>query len=150
VSSSIQSDKQVEDATITTAERRGTLTESELKLNSVPALFPTSLQRQGSGLLIGWSDGSCKMYTVAALRNACPCATCREKKSASVEPTPSAKGIKGGLLPVISMQEARPLGIEHMRPVGNYAYNISFSDGHDSGIYTFEQLLELGETCAQP
>ena len=31
-----------------------------------------------------------------------------------------------------------------MKPVGNYAYCIAFSDGHDTGIYTFEQLRELG------
>ncbi len=42
------------------------------------------------------------------------------------------------------MQEARPTTIERKRPVGNYAYNIAFSDGHDSGIYTFEFLFELG------
>jgi DUF971 family protein len=51
-------------------------------------------------------------------------------------------------LPVLSLQEARPTEIEHMRPVGNYAYNIEFSDGHDSGIFTFDYLLELGELIA--
>ena len=29
-------------------------------------------------------------------------------------------------------------------PVGNYAYSIAFSDGHDTGIYTLEFLRELG------
>ncbi len=47
------------------------------------------------------------------------------------------------------MQEARPTRVEHMRPVGNYAYNIQFSDGHDSGIYTFDYLVELGEPIAE-
>ena len=32
-----------------------------------------------------------------------------------------------------------------MQPVGSYAYTIQFSDGHDTGIYTFERLLELGQ-----
>jgi DUF971 family protein len=49
------------------------------------------------------------------------------------------------MLPVLSAAEARPLTVEHMRPVGNYAYNISFSDGHDSGIYGFDVLFRLGE-----
>jgi DUF971 family protein len=31
-----------------------------------------------------------------------------------------------------------------MEPVGNYAYSIRFSDGHDTGIYTFELLQALG------
>jgi DUF971 family protein len=47
-------------------------------------------------------------------------------------------------LPVLSAAEARPLKVEGMRPVGNYAYAIAFSDGHDTGIYTLEFLRELG------
>jgi DUF971 family protein len=30
-----------------------------------------------------------------------------------------------------------------MKPVGQYAYKIEFSDGHDSGIYTLDFLREL-------
>ena len=48
-------------------------------------------------------------------------------------------------LPVLSPAEARPLRVESMRPVGNYAYAIVFSDGHASGIFTFALLLELGQ-----
>ncbi|MEE3220467.1 MAG: gamma-butyrobetaine hydroxylase-like domain-containing protein, partial [Planctomycetota bacterium] len=29
-------------------------------------------------------------------------------------------------------------------PVGNYAYSIKFSDGHDTGIFQFDLLRELG------
>ena len=32
-----------------------------------------------------------------------------------------------------------------MKPVGNYAYSLTFSDGHDTGIYTYDLLRELGE-----
>lgn len=104
---------------------------------------PETIEREGpAGLVIGWSDGVRRRYTASALRAACPCATCREKKSAVTNP---AVGTKSSLLPVLSMQEARPTAIEHMRPVGNYAYNIGFSDGHDSGIFTFDLLIELGE-----
>ena len=109
-------------------------------------LRPESLEREGpAGLVIGWSDGTRLRYTAPSLRAACPCATCREKKSAAPQP-PSGSNAKSSLLPVLSMQEARPTTIEHMRPVGNYAYNIGFSDGHDSGIFTFDYLFELGES----
>jgi DUF971 family protein len=33
-----------------------------------------------------------------------------------------------------------------MKPTGNYAYGIEFSDGHDTGIFTLELLRSLG-TC---
>ena len=42
------------------------------------------------------------------------------------------------------MAEARPLTIASMQPVGNYAYSIAFSDGHDTGIFTLEFLHEHG------
>jgi DUF971 family protein len=54
------------------------------------------------------------------------------------------------LLPVLSTAEARPLKLLGMKPVGNYAYAIDFSDGHDTGIFTFELLLELGEAEKTP
>ena len=36
------------------------------------------------------------------------------------------------------------VGIEQITPSGNYAVKISFDDGHDSGIYTWTYLHELG------
>jgi DUF971 family protein len=45
---------------------------------------------------------------------------------------------------VLSPAEARPLKVLGMKPIGNYAYAIEFSDGHDTGIFTLEFLRELG------
>jgi DUF971 family protein len=101
-------------------------------------VYPTELKLCGNReLLIVWSDGQRRQYSFVALRNQCPCATCREKRRGQQE-----KPV--GLLPVLSMQEAQPLQIQAMRPIGNYAYNIAFSDGHDTGIFTFEHLRALG------
>jgi len=36
------------------------------------------------------------------------------------------------------------INIESLRPVGNYAIAPTFSDGHNSGIYSWEYLYELG------
>jgi DUF971 family protein len=97
--------------------------------------YPTNLSLTPAGRLrIEWSDGLRREYAVQELRDRCPCATCREKRA---EPPP--------LLPVMKIEEARPLKIAAMKPVGNYAYSIEFSDGHDSGIFTLELLRELGE-----
>jgi DUF971 family protein len=88
-------------------------------------------------LLIEWSDGRRIRYSFRRLREACPCATCREKRDAPPPPV--------NMLTILSPEETQPLKVLGMRPVGNYAYSIAFSDGHDTGIYTFERLLELGE-----
>ncbi len=106
---------------------------------------PESLEREGpAGLIIGWSNGDRRRYGAVELRKSCPCASCREKKSADASKPPAGSGLKGSLLPVLSAQEAQPTTVVHMRPVGNYAYNIEFSDGHDSGIFTFDYLYTLG------
>lgn len=38
----------------------------------------------------------------------------------------------------------RNVEINHIEPVGNYAVTLTFSDGHDSGIYSWDYLHELG------
>ena len=100
-----------------------------------PHPVPTSIERlEGYRIAIGWSDGARRTYAARALRDACPCATCREKRAAPAKPQ---------LLTVLSPEELAPLSITGMKPVGQYAYSIEFSDGHSSGIYTLEYLREL-------
>ncbi len=38
----------------------------------------------------------------------------------------------------------RDVQIVDLQPVGNYAVQPTFSDGHDTGIYTWDLLYELG------
>lgn len=38
----------------------------------------------------------------------------------------------------------RDVGITDISPVGNYGVNIAFTDGHDTGIYTWERLYDYG------
>lgn len=99
--------------------------------------IPTAIERLADDrIAIRWSDGSCREYAARELRDRCPCASCKEKQK--VAPSPA------NLLPVISAAEAAPLRIEAMKPVGNYAYGIVFSDGHSSGIFTMALLHQLG------
>ena len=103
-------------------------------------IIPTSIARRETeqgrppAIEIAWSDGTIASYTSRLLRDACPCATCRERRAA---PAPAP------LLQVLAPEETLPLAVTGMRPVGQYAYAITFSDGHDSGIYTLEYLREL-------
>lgn len=107
-------------------------------------LVPEKIERAGdNGLLIQWSDRVRTSYTARQLRDGCPCATCREKQRAKEKEQTEAAG-RPRLLPVLTAAELKPLTILRMVPLGNYAYNVAFSDGHDSGIYTFELLRQLG------
>lgn len=97
--------------------------------------LPRALSRTVRGSIeIEWSDGLRAEYTPRLLRDACPCATCRETRAAAAPPP---------LLQVLTPAEVAPLAVASMRPVGQYAYGIEFSDGHASGIYTLEYLREL-------
>ncbi len=108
-------------------------------------VIPTDISRADCGIVIQWSDGVRRTYSAAKLRAACPCATCREKHGPKTKDEQTTPQQKPAMLPVLSLAEARPLDIANMRPVGNYAYNIAFSDGHDSGLFTFDYLYSLGE-----
>ncbi len=107
---------------------------------------PTGIERIGdSGIRIVWSDGEVTQWTAQQLRDACPCATCREKwGKLHADNSTSDDGRKPATkslgLPVLSAAEARPTRIDGMQPVGTYAYNIAFSDGHHSGLFTFARL----------
>ncbi|MCA9148565.1 MAG: DUF971 domain-containing protein [Planctomycetales bacterium] len=110
-------------------------------MNTTP--HPTQLQLVNPETLrICWSDNAQFDFTVRQLRELCPCATCREIRG--------AKPTTPDLLPVLKFEETLPLRIVNMRPVGNYAYAIHFSDGHDTGIYTLTFLRQLGEETASP
>ncbi|MCC6491974.1 MAG: DUF971 domain-containing protein [Pirellulales bacterium] len=100
-------------------------------------LHPTDLKLvDPQRLEIAWSDGQVRTYSLRELRESCPCASCRERRTAP--PPPPTE------LTVLRPAEAQPLRITQMHPVGRYAYSIHFSDGHDTGIYTLELLRELG------
>ena len=102
------------------------------------SIYPTELERlEPDQLRITWSDGERRLYAVSELRKSCPCATCRDERQAAAEAPKQ-------VLPVVDLAATQPLRVDQMAPVGNYAYGLTFSDGHDTGIYTFELLRELG------
>lgn len=88
-------------------------------------------------LRIEWSDGELRDYPASELREKCPCATCREKRTAPPPPATS--------LPVLTLEETQPVRVVGMRPVGSYAYAIAFSDGHNTGLFTLDFLKQLGQ-----
>jgi len=96
----------------------------------MPDLFPRAMRQAGEReLAITWSDGHESVYPVRHLRLHCKCANCVEEMSGRpmLDPATVAADVK----PVV------------VSPVGRYAIHISWSDGHTSGIYTFEHLRSL-------
>jgi DUF971 family protein len=79
-------------------------------------------------LRVRWPAGPEATIPPERLRDLCPCAAC-------VEEGTGRKLLDPATIPA----DIRPLAIE---PVGNYAIRIRWSDGHDSGIYSWETLRE--------
>jgi ATP-binding protein involved in chromosome partitioning len=94
------------------------------------AIVPTDIrQADAQHLAITWADGRESRYEVRALRLACCCAQCVDEWSGARTLDPSTVA-----------EDVHP---DSIAPVGRYAIRIDWSDGHDTGIYSFRRLREL-------
>ena len=99
----------------------------------------------GSGVDITWADNHVSHYDFAYLREECPCATCNEKRDqehqhAGSKATPPAI-ISSPALPMFKPK----IRAQSATQVGNYAVQINFNDGHNTGI--FAEYLPLRRMC---
>ncbi|MGA7457501.1 MAG: DUF971 domain-containing protein [Methyloceanibacter sp.] len=46
----------------------------------------------------------------------------------------------------VTVAGKKNVAIARIEPIGNYAVRIVFDDGHDTGLYVWDYLRELGET----
>jgi DUF971 family protein len=101
----------------------------------------------GTGMDIEWDDGHRTHYNFQWLRDACPCATCTEERNNHQRKPGDPAKAAPALLPMYK-EPARP---NEVKPVGRYALNIAWNDGHASGIYSWDYLRELCqcEQCAK-
>ena len=94
---------------------------------------------KSKGIKIDWQDRHHSEYTLAYLRDQCPCATCTgahgtEPQRTNYSAPPPANPFK------MYTPTLRMLTVEQM---GAYAIHISWSDGHSSGIYSFDHLRHI-------
>jgi DUF971 family protein len=80
-------------------------------------------------LLVAWADGLERRLNLVALRGECRCARCVDEITG--ERILDLEGIDS------------EIAITDMKLVGNYALKITWSDRHDSGLYTWPHLREL-------
>ncbi|MBL1213647.1 MAG: DUF971 domain-containing protein [Ignavibacteriae bacterium] len=94
-------------------------------------MSPQKIQVKDSLLVIDWSDGKKSEIKLSNLRKNCPCALC-----AAEEEEQGAK--------YIPLYSGDQLKITEIKIVGHYAVSINWKDGHNTGIYEFDHLRELG------
>jgi DUF971 family protein len=94
------------------------------------------------GLTVEWADGERSFFDVAFLRRMSPSAETRQLREEMAR-NPLT------VLPSSPTHDG-PLTAIDAEMVGNYAIRIRFSDGHDTGIYSWSYLRELAGQLARP
>ena len=85
-------------------------------------------KRAGKTLAITFEDGT--VYTLSA-------------EYLRVE-SPSAEVQGHGAATKVTVAGKRNVGIDRIEPVGRYAVRLVFDDGHDTGLYSWDYLGQLG------
>lgn len=80
--------------------------------------------------IVRWADGKATRLSYKDLRDACRCAGC-------IDELTGKKTLDKTTIP-------DDITVGHAEQVGHYAIRFDFSDGHDTGIYTWERLRSLG------
>lgn len=96
------------------------------------SMHPTLVKRISPGeLKLVWDDGHESVFTAAFLRRHCPCAACLAEQE---------ENRRQGLfsLPIAGQSELRAVELS-----GRNAMVITWGDGHRTGIYTWDYLLQL-------
>jgi DUF971 family protein len=105
---------------------------SEARLRRGEAVEPREIfQEDEATLRITWADGRVCRYRAPQLRRLCPCAACVNEFTG--ERVLKAENI------------SEDLTIADIGVVGRYALSFRWSDGHDTGIYSFRLLREICE-----
>ena len=91
---------------------------------------PKKIFRTNDGRLgFEWNDGTRGTCPVRELRLACPCALCVDEHSGE-------KILDESTVPA-------DITLVKIQSIGRYAAGLTFSDGHNSGIYPYDKLREL-------
>ncbi len=98
----------------------------------VPAPTELKLHRASRVLDVSFADGR---------RYALPCEYLRVF-------SPSAEVQGHGAAETVLVPGKQNVNITSIEPVGHYAVRLNFSDGHNTGLYTWPVLRELGENQA--
>jgi len=94
---------------------------------------PVDIQPIGEELAVKWEDGSESFIPLEKLRRACPCAECKGE---------------GDIMGNLYKGPDRPLTpqafqLRRLTPIGSYAFQPVWADGHAAGIFSFDYLARI-------
>lgn len=92
--------------------------------------IPKEISFDDTYLYIVWKDGFPSKYNLLKLRKLCPCVTCIGGHGGNIGEATS---------------HIKEISLVSWKKVGRYALNFTWSDNHDTGIYTYDSLREYSE-----
>ncbi len=103
------------------------------------ASFPMRIdvRRDDGEMVIEWHGGRIDRLPLSELRRWCPCALCSDQRE--------HQSRDQGLHMLTSEERDANADVADVIPVGRYAIQIKWGDGHDTGIYTYDSLRKMGE-----
>lgn len=101
---------------------------------------PVDIQVVGTELAVKWSDGSEEFVRLETLRRFCPCAACLGEKDIF------GKTYKAPDRPY----GAGAFQVARFHPVGGYAVQFVWGDGHNTGLYTWEWIRRVATADTRP
>ncbi|HXP22795.1 MAG TPA: DUF971 domain-containing protein [Candidatus Sulfotelmatobacter sp.] len=94
--------------------------------------------KTGAGVDIAWADGHTSHFDFAFLRENCPCASCNDERGKKE----SLRAMDLPTSPLLPMYKPKARA-QSATQVGNYAIQINFTDGHSTGIFSYDYLRSL-------
>jgi ATP-binding protein involved in chromosome partitioning len=104
----------------------GVLSQKEFADFDLPKTIDVS---NNGGLVLEWADGEKSEFSPHDLRVNCPCAGCVDEQTGQRTLNPKSVPLD--------------IRIKDFQRVGRYAVACAFSDGHNTGIYSYSRLREL-------
>jgi len=110
-------------------------------VSSNPATDPEHIAiSKSKGIDIDWKDGHRSHYSNAWLRDNCPCAHCTGAHGTEPQRTNFSDPPKPASPFVMFTPAPRMATVE---PAGHYAIRIGWTDGHTSGIYSYDHFRRI-------
>ena len=100
-------------------------------------LLATNIAFIGDELAVAWSDGLESFFPLEALRKHCPCAMCQGEAD-----------VMGEVARPERVFTPQSFQLKAVQNVGGYALQPLWADSHNTGLYSFRYLRELGAQLA--
>lgn len=108
-------------------------------MTATAPIIPNRIDIIGEELAISWNDGRESFFALEYLRRVCPCAVCQGEAD-----------VLGTVERPVRTFSAGSFQLRSLQPVGGYALQPLWQDGHSTGLFSFTYLRQLDPQGQNP